>query len=76
MSRNSSFNPSSLHSGDIVAVEAFDDALEHLFEVQYVYDDCITGVALTGSLKGCYGEPASELVLRIVRTSKDVLGTN
>jgi len=70
-----SFNPSSLHPGVVVAIEAFDDVPEHLFEVQEVYEDCITGVALTGPLSGTYGEPPLEMVLRIVPTSKDVLGT-
>jgi len=75
MSSATSFDPSSLHPGVIVAIASFDDVPEHLFEVQDVYDDCITGVALTGPLKGTYGEPAIEMVLRIVPTSKDALGT-
>lgn len=70
-----SFNPSSLHPGVIVAIQAFDDVPEHLFEVHEVYEDCIGGVALTGPLKGCYGEPAIEMVLRIVPASKGALGT-
>jgi len=66
MSDHAPFNPSSLHSGVVVAVEAFDDVPEHLFEVHDVHEDCITGVALTGPLSGTYGEPSIEMVLRIV----------
>ena len=75
MSRTPAVNPSSLHAGAVVAIKAFDDVPEHLFEVHVVYEDCITGVALTGPLQGAYGEPAIELVLRIVPSSKDALGT-
>ena len=52
--------------GSIVVIAAFDDIPEHQFEVQDVYDDCITGMALTGPLAGSYGEPSLEMVLRIV----------
>ena len=70
-----SFDPSSLHPGVVVVIEAFDDVPEHLFEVQDVQEDCITGVALTGPLSGAYGEPAIEMVLRIVPAGNGVLGT-
>ena len=70
-----SFDPSSLHPGVVVAITAFDDVPEHLFEVQEVHEDCITGVALAGPLSGAYGEPAIEMVLHIVSASKVVLGT-
>lgn len=70
-----SFDPSSLHPGVVVVITTFDDVPEHLFEVQNVHEDCITGVTITGPLKGCYGEPAIEMVLRIVPASKGVLGT-
>ena len=70
-----SIDPLSLHPGVVVAIQAFDDVPEHLFEVQEVHEDCITGVALTGPLSGTYGEPAIEMVLRIVPASKGELGT-
>lgn len=52
-----------IEPGDTVTIRAFDDVPEHQFEVHEVYDDCITGVALTGPLAGCYGEPDLDLVL-------------
>jgi hypothetical protein len=48
--------------GDTVTIRAFDDVPEHQFEVQEVHEDCVTGVALTGPLAGCYGEPPIDLV--------------
>ena len=46
-----------MEPGDIVLIRAFDDVPEHLFRVEEVYEDCITGQALTGPLQGEYGEP-------------------
>ena len=65
-------NADNLTEGSIVLIAAFDDVPEHQFEVQDVYDDCVTGMALTGPLAGCYGEPPLEMVLSIV----DRVGTD
>lgn len=54
-----------LKEGDIVVIRAFDDIPEHLFQVSEVYDDCITGYSISGPLKGEYGEPAFDLILRL-----------
>jgi hypothetical protein len=51
--------------GCVVVIAAFDDIPQHLFQVAEVLDDHITGVALSGPLRGCYGEPDLELVLRV-----------
>ena len=51
-----------IRPGDIVTILAFDDVPEHLFRVDEVHDDCVTGVALTGPLAGEYGEPALSMV--------------
>lgn len=51
-----------IHPGSIVTILAFDDVPEHQFEVHEVHEDCVTGVALTGPLAGCYGEPELDLV--------------
>ena len=51
--------------GDVVTIRAFDDVPEHLFRVEEVHDDCVTGVALTGPLAGQYGEPDRSLVAGI-----------
>jgi len=53
--------------GDVVILRATEDVPRHLFEVQEVHDDLITGVALTGALRGCYGEPDLELIQAILR---------
>jgi hypothetical protein len=54
----------SITLGSIVVIAAFDEVPEHRFLVEAVYEDCITGVALTGPLAGEYGEPPLDMVLR------------
>jgi len=49
--------------GDIVTIRAIDDIPEHLFQVEEIFEDHITGIALSGPLRGCYGEPDLELIL-------------
>ena len=46
----------------VVVVKAFDDVPEHLFLVDEVFPDHVTGVALTGPLAGAYGEPELAVV--------------
>ena len=41
-----------MEPGSIVLIRAFDDVPEHWFRVEEVYEDCITGQALTGPLQG------------------------
>ena len=55
-----------LRSGCIVLIEGFDDIPEHEFRIEEIYEDCITGTALTGPLAGEYGEPDIALVLRVL----------
>lgn len=50
-----------LKSGSKVVIAAFDDIPEHLFLVSEVHEDCVCGTALTGPLKGSYGEPNRDL---------------
>lgn len=57
-----------LNPGDVVVVQAFDDVPEHLFRVEEVFEDCVTGHAVTGPLTGTYGEPALEMIVRLVST--------
>lgn len=52
--------------GVVVIIAAFDDVPEHEFLVQEVFEDCVTGVALTGPLAGEYGEPSLEMIIRVV----------
>ena len=49
-----------------VLIAGFDDIPSHQFLVQDVFEDCITGTALTGPLAGEYGEPDITLVLRVL----------
>lgn len=67
--------PPTINPGDTVTIAAFDDVPEHDFEVEEVHEDCITGVALTGPLAGCYGEPDLTMVLRVVDPTSDRQGT-
>jgi len=53
-----------IRAGSVVVVAAFDEVPEHEFLVQAVYEDCVTGVALTGPLAGQYGEPELEVIVR------------
>lgn len=48
--------------GEVVTVQAFDEVPEHLFLVEEVFLDHVTGVALTGPLAGAYGEPELAVV--------------
>jgi hypothetical protein len=61
--------------GDVVVIGAFDDVPEHLFRVEEVFEDCVTGVALTGPLQGEYGEPELSMVIRVLDPEEVRLGT-
>ena len=52
--------------GCVVLIAAFDDLPEHQFLVEDVYDDLVTGTALTGPLAGEYGEPDIAMILRVI----------
>jgi len=53
--------------GDVVIIKAFDDIPRHLFEVEEVHADLITGLALTGPFRGHYGEPERNLIEAVIR---------
>ena len=55
-----------LQPGCIVLIAGFDDIPSHQFLVQEVFEDCITGTALTGPLAGEYGESDIALFLRVL----------
>jgi hypothetical protein len=63
-----------IRPGDVVTILAFDDVPEHLFRVDEVHDDCVTGVALTGPLAGEYGEPDLSMVSSVAGISPDHQG--
>jgi hypothetical protein len=52
--------------GSIVLIASFDEIPGHSFLVDEVFEDCITGTALTGPFAGEYGEPDIALVLRVL----------
>jgi len=52
--------------GSTVLIAGFDDIPSHQFLVEEVFEDCITGIALTGALAGEYGEPDIALVLQVL----------
>jgi hypothetical protein len=52
--------------GCVVLLASFDDIPAHQFQVDEVFEDCITGIALTGPLAAEYGEPDIALVLQIL----------
>ena len=59
-----------LREGDVVVIRAGDDWPEHLFRVDEVYEDLVTGYSITGPLKDEYGEPDFDLILRVHSRAK------
>ena len=57
--------------GCIVFIKGFDDIPAHHFLVDEVFDDIITGAALTGPLAGEYGEPEMTLVLEVLSGNRE-----
>lgn len=55
-----------LTPGAVVIIAAFDDIPEHRFLIEEVFEDLVTGVALSGPFEGEYGEPDREMILEIV----------
>ena len=53
--------------GSTVLIAGFDDIPAHQFLVVAVFQDCITGTALTGPLAGEYGEPDITLVIKVLQ---------
>ncbi|MDO6482736.1 hypothetical protein [Shimia thalassica] len=51
--------------GDIVTIADGKDWPEHLFRVDWIFDDCVGGYSLTGPLEGEYGEPDFDLILKL-----------
>jgi len=55
-----------LTPGCVVLIAAFDDIPEHQFQVEEVFDDLVTGVALTGPHAGEYGEPELGMIVQVI----------
>ncbi len=54
-----------LKSGDVVVIRAGEVWPEHLFRIDEVFEDLVTGYSITGPLKDEYGEPDFDLILRV-----------
>ena len=52
--------------GCVVLLASFDDIPTHQFRGEDVFEDCITGTALTGPFAGEYGEPDIALVRQVL----------
>ena len=50
----------------VVLIAGFDDNPAHQFLVEEVFEDLVTGTALTGPFAGEYGEPDIALVLQVL----------
>ena len=55
-----------LTPGCVVLIVAFDDIPEHQFQVEEVFDDLVTGIALTGPLAWEYGEPELGMIVQVI----------
>ena len=55
-----------LRSGCIVLIEGFDDIPEHEFRIEEIYEEFVTGVALSGPFAGEYGEPDIEMIVKLI----------
>ena len=47
-------------------IQGFDDIPEHEFRIEEIYEEFVTGMALSGPFAGEYGEPDLKLVLRVL----------
>ena len=55
-----------LRPGCIVLIKGFDDIPEHEFRIEEIYEEFVTGMALSGPFAGEYGEPDIKFVLRVL----------
>ena len=55
-------SPQDLRPDQIVIISPFEDIPRHLFQIDAIFEDCVSGHALNGPLKGVYGEPGLELI--------------
>ena len=50
----------------IVLIEGFDDIPEHEFRIEEIYEEFVTGMALSGPFAGEYGEPDIEMIVKSI----------
>ena len=51
-----------LRPGCIVLIASFDEIPEHEFRIEEIYEEFVTGMALSGPFAGEYGEPDLSLI--------------
>jgi len=64
-----------LKPGSIVVIQGFDDVPDHLFRIDAIYEDCVSGEALNGPLAGEFGEPDKDMIKRVLPDHKDHQGS-
>jgi hypothetical protein len=55
-----------IRPGSIVLIAGFDDIPEYEFRIEEIYEEFVTGMALSGPFAGEYGEPDIKFVLRVL----------
>jgi hypothetical protein len=55
-----------LSPGCIVLIAGFDDIPEHEFRIEEIYEEFVTGMALSGPFAGEYGEPDKEMIVKLI----------
>ena len=55
-----------IRPGSIVLIAGFDDIPEHEFRIEEIYEEFVTGMALSGPFAGEYGEPDIEMIVEII----------
>ena len=55
-----------LSPGCIVLIAGFDDIPEHEFRIEEIYEEFVTGMALSGPFAGEYGEPDIEMIVKLI----------
>ena len=52
--------------GCIVLIEGFVDIPEHEFRIEEIYEEFVTGMALSSPFVGEYGEPDIEMIVKLI----------
>ena len=47
-------------------IAGFDDIPEHEFRIEEIYEEFVTGMALSGPFAGEYGEPDIEMITAVI----------
>ena len=55
-----------IRPGCIVLIEGFDEIPEHEFRIEEIYEEFVTGMALSGPFAGEYGEPDIEMIVKLI----------